>query len=237
MRGGARICGAKRTPYRLARETQRAASARWHAPGPVGKCWRPAPVVATAIAASVLLTACGGASHQATTTAAVLSAATSAADGTTTTPTTHTASLGHRAAHSGLRARNRASRHFVPATGKQRVLLAASSACSFARIGAPVAPTQSANPDSWRRYLAAAHAFALRTAASLQKVPSVRRIPEVRRLIADYSHLAQVYASGRSTASLAGTIAVSEQRAGADALAGRVPTCAPSPSPASETKG
>lgn len=236
MGEGAPICGAKRTRYRLARETYRAVSARWHGPGPVGKCWRSAAAVASVIAAPLLLTACGGASHHPTTTAAVLSAARSAADGTSSTTTSHTGSPGHRAAHPGVLARKRTSTHFVPATAKQRVLLAASSACAFARIGAPPAPIQSAKPDSWRRYAAAAHRFALRIASSLQKVPSAHRLLEVQRLIGDYRHLAQVYASGGSTASLAKAIAVAEQRAGAHALAGRVPTCAPSPRPATEAK-
>jgi len=141
-------------------------------------------------------------------------------------------------AHSDAHGNASLARHFAPATGKRRVLLAASSGCAFAHIGAPAAPLHSAKPDAWRRYAAAARPFALRTAASLQKVPAGRlQIPELQRLVADFNHLAQVYASDGSNRHLVQIIAASEQRTAADALVARVPACAPPTSlPASTTK-
>jgi hypothetical protein len=126
----------------------------------------------------------------------------------------------------------------VRPTGKRPVLFAASSACAFARVGAPAAPLKSAEADAWRRYTAAARPVAMRTAAALQKVAAGRFwVPELRRLIADYNHLGQMYASSGPAASLARTIALSEEQTAADALAARVSACAPAPPrPSTRTK-
>ena len=186
-------------------------------------------VAVMVVTGSLVATGCGGTTEQSSrpSTTTVLSAATSAAGRTTTT--THRQSPRHRRAHNPSRSpHGHGARPFIPPTRTQRVLLAVSSACAFARIGAPVAPVRSAKPESWRRYAAAAHAFALRTSSALRKVPTRRvRLPELHRLISAYNDLAQVYASDGADASASRTIASSEQRTAAVALAARLPACAP----------
>lgn len=198
-------------------------------------CRPAAATVALVIAVSMLATGCGGASHHSSHTTTVLSAATSGV----ARKTTHRGSPSRPSDHtSAPRSRKHPAVRFSRATGKRRVLLAASSACAFSRLGAPAAPLQSAKLDSWRHYEAAARPFALRTAVALRDVPSGRfQLPELQRVFADYNHLAHVYATGGSAASLARMIASSEQQTAADALAARVPACAPlAPRGASVTK-
>lgn len=204
--------------------------------GGLSGCRRPMTlarrVCAVVIALSVLATGCGSASHHPSGKTTVPPAAPSSVDRTTSTGR---ASRVHPLTHARHVANRRAATRFVRATGKRRVLLAASSACAFARIGAPAAPPQSAGTDSWRRYAAAARSFALGTAASLEKVPSGRlRVSGLQRLSADYLRLARVYARGGSIASVARTIVASEERTAVDALAARLPACAPAPPTAAQ---
>ena len=194
-------------------------------------------MVGLLVAAAVATTGCGAASPHPSDTATTGNRATETRPSTSSIGA-HRPSVVHRPARLAVPSGGGVSRHFVRATGERRVLLSLSSACAFARHGAPAAPLLSARTAVWRHYAGVARPFALRTVASLGRIPSgSHRLPALQRLITDYGRLAQLYASG-DLASFARSVALSEQQTAADALAARVPVCAPfAPTPANGSEG
>jgi hypothetical protein len=115
-------------------------------------------------------------------------------------------------------------------SGQQR-LLAASAACAVARKDAPPAVRRTIRPRALAAYARRAKPFAVATAKALSRT-SARTLPAVDRLIADYTALVPLYGRAErggagQARSLVKRIASGEEEVGADALAARLPACAP----------
>jgi hypothetical protein len=121
---------------------------------------------------------------------------------------------------------------YVRPTPHEAILLAASSTCAIGRFGAPSIPPPTSSVAKLKAYARRAESIAARTAKMLGRLPA-RHDHSIAHLIADYRHLASVYAetadSNTSKAGLFKALIGAEQHVAVDAFKTRVPACSPPP--------